>query len=156
MSSRERLMQIDYLLNLHNRAATTVAAWTGPREILGDDSWAVDDAPPMPSDAIWMGNFNFQPDSAEYTAIAGAEDTIYGHVSHVDRFADSWTAAGNGRDDRESYPPSDGRDATHLDYCFVSPSFAGRVRSSHVDREADGSDYKPVWVDIDLSTGGLP
>ena len=150
VSSRERLLQIEYLLDLHGRATTTGAAWTGSREVRGDDSWAVGDTPPMPRDAIWMGDFNSTPGSAEYTAIAVADDAHYGHVAHVDRFADSWTAAGNGRDDRASRPSSDGRDATHLDYCFVSPCFASRVRSSHIDRDAVGSDHQPVWVDIDI------
>ena len=58
--------------------------------------------------------------------------------------------AGNGFDDRASRPASEGWNAGHLDYCFVSPSMAGRVRSSHVDMDAAGSDHQPVWVDIDL------
>ena len=150
VSSRERLMQIDYLLDLHSHAATTGAAWTGPREARGDTSWAVGDEPPMPREAIWMGDFNLRPDSAEYAAIVGPDDPTYGHVPFVDRFADSWTAAGNDRDNRTSYPLREGRDATHVDYCFVSPGFARAVRSSHIDMDAEGSDHQPVWVDIDL------
>ncbi len=150
VSSRERLLQIDYLLGLHDIAATTGAAWTGAPDIRDDATWAVGDEPPMPRDAIWMGDFNFTPDNAEYAAIVGSDDPVYGHVAHVDRFADSWTASGNDRDERTSYPPSDGQEATHLDYCFVSPGLAGGVRSSHIDMAASGSDHQPVWVDIDF------
>jgi endonuclease/exonuclease/phosphatase family metal-dependent hydrolase len=152
VSPRERLMQIDYLLDLHNRAGITGGSWTGEPMIRGDRAWAAGaDEPPMPLDAIWMGDFNASPDSAEYSAIVGLEDAWYGHVQSTDRLADSWTLAGHGRDERASYPDNDeGKGAVHLDYCFVSPGFAKRVRSCRIDMDAAGSDHQPVWTEIDL------
>jgi len=150
VSARERLMQIDYLLGVHDRAAVNGASWTGSGTIRGDDSWAVGEAPAMPSEAIWMGDFNSVPSSAEYNTIVGDDASRAILASHVDRFVDSWTAAGNGHHDRTSRPVHQGRDATHLDYCFVGPSIASRVRSSRIDMDANGSDHQPVWVDIDL------
>jgi endonuclease/exonuclease/phosphatase family metal-dependent hydrolase len=152
VSPRERLMQIDYLLDLHNRAATTGAPWTGEPMIRGDSLWAAGgDAPPMPLEAIWMGDFNAKPDSAEYAAVVGPEDQWYGHVHNTDRLADSWTLAGHPRDERFSRLDQDeGRADGHLDYCFVSAGLAGRVRASHIDMDAAGSDHQPVWTEIDL------
>jgi endonuclease/exonuclease/phosphatase family metal-dependent hydrolase len=152
VSPRERLVQIDYLLDLHNRAAVTGGSWTGDPMIRGDRAWAAGgDEPPMPRDAIWMGDFNSQPDSAEYSAIVGPVDQWYGHVQSTHRLADSWTLAGHHRDKRVSrLSQEEGRVDAQLDYCFVSAGFAGRVRSCHIDMDAAGSDHQPVWTEIDL------
>ena len=151
VSPRDRLVQIDYLLDLHNRAAATGAAWTGEPMLRGDSKWAAGGAaPPMPLDAIWMGDFNSQPGSAEYNAIVGPEDKRYGHVHNTDRLADSWTLAGHHRDERVSrLSQEEGRVDVHLDYCFVSAGLAGLVRSSGIDMDAEGSDHQPVWVDME-------
>ena len=153
VSVRERLMQIDYLLNLHNRSAATGAAWCGEPVIHGDPSWSAEDAaPPMPLDAIWMGDFNAQPGGPEYSTIVGPEDPLYGHVHNTDRLADSWTAAGHARDQRASYPDNKmGLGDMHLDYCFVSPGLVARVCGSRIDMDAEGSDHQPVWVEIDMT-----
>ena len=37
-----------------------------------------------------------------------------------------------------------------IDYCFLSPALAARVRSCWVDMEAQGSDHQPLWVEIDF------
>ena len=150
ISPRERLMQIEFLLDLHDRAAATGGPWCGNPVVCGDDSWAVGAPPAMPGDAIWMGDFNAQPDGPEYAAIVGPDDPLYGHVRYGDRFADTWTAAGNHRDGRMSRPAREGWDDLHLDYCFVSAGLADRVRASHIDMAAEGSDHQPVWVEIDL------
>ncbi len=152
VSPRDRLMQIEYLLDLHNRAGTTGGPWTGEPMIRGDSLWAAGGGePPMPRDAIWMGDFNSQPDSAEYSAIVGPVDQWYGHVQSTDRLANSWTLAGHHRDERVSRPTEEeGRVDAQLDYCFVSPGFAGRVRSCHINMDAAGSDHQPVWTEIDL------
>ncbi len=151
VSSRERLMQIGYLLDLHGRAAATGGAWTGTPVIRGDASWSLGASqPPMPHEAIWMGDFNFLPNGREHTAIVGGEDLIYGHVAHADRFADAWMAAGNDRDERASYPTKEGVDDINPDYCFVSAALAGRIRSAHMDMAAEGSDHQPLWVDMEM------
>ena len=150
ISSRERLMQIALLLDLHDRATATGGAWCGEPVVRGNDSWAVGEPPAMPREAIWMGDFNAQPDGPEYAAIVGPDDPLYGDVRYADRFADAWTAAGNERDDRVSYPANEDMDDMQLDYCFVSAGLADRVRASRIDMDAAGSDHQPVWVEIDL------
>lgn len=103
----------------------------------------------VPVEAIMMGDFNCQPDSAEYTAMVGPVSDYGGHISSPDGFVDAWTAAGHARKDGQTADMND-VPAT-LDYCFVSSSLKDRVTAARVDTDATGSDHRPVWVDIDLS-----
>ena len=151
VSCRERMMQIDYLLGLHDRAAASGGAWTGTSNIRGDGSWSLGALPPpMPHEAIWMGDFNAEPGGPEYDAIVGPKDTVYGRVRYADRFADAWVAAGNDEADGVTYPAERNFPDMRLDYCFVSAALAERVRSAHVDTATDGSDHQPVWVEMDM------
>lgn len=36
-----------------------------------------------------------------------------------------------------------------LDYCFVSTGLGSSVSRAWVDTDADGSDHKPYWVQLD-------
>ena len=94
ISSRERLLQIDYLRDLHARVPAGGGAWTGAPDIRGDESWSCGaPEPPMPADAIWIGDFNAQPTSAEYDAIVGRADPLYGRPVYHGDFVDAWVAA---------------------------------------------------------------
>ena len=149
VSSRERKLQIDYLLGLHDRAAANCGAWTGAANIRGDEDWSGGKPPPpMPQEAVWMGDFNAQPDGPEYNAIVGPIDPIFGRAQYADRFADAWVCAGNDEADSMTRPANRGFPDLRLDYCFVSAALGHRVRSAHVDRAAEGSDHQPVWVDM--------
>ena len=106
--------------------------------------------PPMPQEAIWMGDFNAEPDGPEYDAIVGPNDPIYGRVLYADRFAEVWDSAGNDEAGSVTYPATREFPDKRLDYCFVSAALAGRVRSAWVDRDAEGSDHQPLWVEMDL------
>ncbi|MEO8741120.1 MAG: endonuclease/exonuclease/phosphatase family protein, partial [Casimicrobiaceae bacterium] len=107
--------------------------------------WTEGDMPPMPVDAILMGDFNFEWDSPEYALIAGPIATRFGRLSRLTGFVDAWTAAGNRED--EGATIAGGR---RIDFCFVSCSIAHRVRSARIDAAASGSDHLPLWIDIDL------
>ncbi len=74
VSTRERLLQIDRLLECHRHAQVNGGAWTGdgllddPTEVqhLSDQNWSNDeDLPPMPKETIVMGDFNSEPVSNE-------------------------------------------------------------------------------------------
>ena len=80
VSSRERLMQIDRLLEFHRNAHTSGGAWTGdgmqvdPIEARNFAylNWSNSEMlPPMPTEAIMMGDFNSLPESKEYKQIVG-------------------------------------------------------------------------------------
>jgi endonuclease/exonuclease/phosphatase family metal-dependent hydrolase len=151
ISCRERMVQIDYLLGLHDLAAASGGAWTGTSNIRGDGSWSLGALPPAaPHEAIWMGDFNAEPGGPEYDAIVGPKDPVYGRVRYADRFADAWVSAGHDEADGKTRPFEGTRPDKRLDYCFVSAALAERVRAAHVDMDAEGSDHQPVWVDIDL------
>jgi exonuclease III len=69
----------------------------------------------------------------------------YGRLNGLTGFVDAWAVAGHRADEGATIP--EGR---RIDYCFVSASLAGRIRSCRIDEEADGSDHQPLWTEIDL------
>ena len=89
---------------------------------------------PQAEDFVLLGDFNMEPDSAEYRAML-AEN---GHL--VDATASdlgwSWTNPAKKEPDKR------------LDYGFVNPALAERVGEVKVDRSAEGSDHVPVWMQI--------
>jgi endonuclease/exonuclease/phosphatase family metal-dependent hydrolase len=102
-----------------------------------------------------MGDFNTLPDSETYRLLAGHHEPDYGLVSYVDEFVDSLALV---PDDAVHTPytywtdQAERNDQTkqRLDYCFVSTELAERVRHTHADTGAEGSDHFPYWVEIDL------
>lgn len=147
----ERLEEIDYLLARHRQVPWSGGPWTGT-----DDephrSWSNGEAEPEnPVDAVWLGDFNSEPDSAEYRRITGTTPYHAG-ADYADLFTDAAAAAGGG----DVYTPTHRREVDgapqrrRLDYAFVSGALARRVRGYRVDQDAAGSDHQPVWIDIDL------
>ena len=163
LSSRERLMQIDRLLEFHRNAQASGGAWTGNEALIdpiearhmADLDWSCGEAPPsMPKEAIVMGDFNSKPESAEYMRMVGEIDPFFRRVGHLDGFVDSWTAADDRPGDRITWLPdppdrSPGHGLT-LDYCFVDPELGHKVKRAWVDDAAEGSDHRPYWVELDL------
>ena len=150
-STRERLLQLDYLLEAHRRAVAHGSAWTGPQDGQ-EDWWAGQRPPPVPADAVLMGDFNSEPESAEYDRLCGSPDRWTNRVAHADGFVDSWVAAGNPPDSLFTWHnvPSDPHSgAARLDYCFLSSRIGARVTSAEADLEAQGSDHYPYWIELD-------
>ena len=163
VSTRERLMQIDRLLEIHRNAQTNGGAWTGDgiladaveAKYLVDQNWSHGEAPPpMPQETVIMGDFNSEPESPEYNRLVGDIDPCYGRVGHLDGFVDSWTAAKKQSGDPLTWwPDPPDRSPGHglrLDYCFLSPHLGHQVRRASVDSFAQGSDHRPYWVELDL------
>jgi endonuclease/exonuclease/phosphatase family metal-dependent hydrolase len=165
VSSRERLMQIDRLLEFHRNAKVSGGAWTGgevdaqvdPIEAqhMAKLSWSNGETPPlMPKETVVMGDFNSVADSDEYDRMVGELDPCYGRVGHLDAFVDSWTSARQRPDDRTSWwPDPPEREPGHglcLDYSFLSPCLARQVERAWVDQAADGSDHRPYWVELNF------
>lgn len=163
VSSRDRLMQIDRLLEFHRNAQVSGGAWTGDRTFFdpintrhfADMDWGNGEAPPsMPKEAIVMGDFNSEPESNEYMRMVGEIDPCYSRVGHLDGFVDSWTAADNRSGDRITwFPDPPDRPPGHglmLDYCFVGPELGHKVKRAWVDSSAEGSDHRPYWVELTL------
>ena len=162
ISTRERLMQIDRLLECHRNAQTNGGAWTGDGLLsdaveakhLVDQNWSNGEAPPpMPQLTVMMGDFNSEPESPEYTRLVGEIDPCNGRVGHLDGFVDSWTAAKHQSGDPITWwpdpPDQSPGHGLRLDYCFLSPHLAHQVRRASVDSSAQGSDHRPYWVELD-------
>ncbi|MBY5408736.1 endonuclease [Rhizobium leguminosarum] len=105
--------------------------------------------PPLPEDYLIMGDFNMEPESPEYCALAGAGGGYYGRVARIGTPVDAFAAL-------EAYcpgsyswmDPEDRGKRMHLDYCFVSCGLEGRLKSARIDTQSEGSDHFPVWVEI--------
>lgn len=152
----ERLEQIDFLLARHRRVQLEGGPWSGV-----DDEphrgWSHGEAEPeAPLAAIWMGDFNSEPGSAEYRRIAG-DNPYHPGARYMDEFVDAAVAAGHAPDACHTHERTvaTGLQKRRLDYCFVAPMLADRVRSYSVDTNQTASDHFPVFIDIDLETPGL-
>ncbi len=163
VSTRERLMQIDQLLESHRNAQTKGAAWRGDgsladaveAKLLVDLNWSNGEAPPpTPQATVIMGDFNSEPESPEYPRLVGDIDPRNRRVDYLDGFVDSWNAAKDKSDDPVTWwPDPPDRSPGHglrLDYCFLSPHLGQQVRRVSVDSSAQGSDHRPYWVELDL------
>ncbi|NKW71697.1 hypothetical protein HGD85_01675 [Rhodobacteraceae bacterium R_SAG10] len=161
VSGRNRLMQIDRLLEFYRGAPVSGGSWTGgfatmenpARDLLTVQNWSNGEAAPViPKEAVVMGDFNFVPDSEEYNRMVGTPDTWLGRIAHFDSFMDSWTIAKERIGERNSwYPDPPERDPDGpacLDYCFVSPFLSQNVERVWVDHKASGSDHRPYWVEL--------
>jgi endonuclease/exonuclease/phosphatase family metal-dependent hydrolase len=144
----ERLAQIARLFHVLWSAPQEGGAWTG-----NDADWQTENPPPMPAEAILMGDFNLKPGSPEYETLVGPKDPDFGYgrvdVSH--RLIDAWVATGHDESDGITFPaaPERGYDQGHrIDYVFVTLGLAQRLKSCWIDSDAPGSDHQPVWVEM--------
>jgi len=144
LSPATRMPQVDALLSIHARAPGEGGAWCGGHPD-PDAGWTEGEMPPMPVEAILMGDFNFEWNGAEYDRIVGALSPKYGRLNGLAGFVDAWVAAGHREDEGATIP-----EGKRIDFCFVSASLAGRVKSCRIDLEAKGSDHQPLWVEMDL------
>lgn len=147
----ERLEQIDFLLAQHARATAEGGPWSGtddePRR-----NWTEGQSEPAnPARAIWMGDFNSEPGSAEYRRITG--DTPYHPgARYAHGFTDAVAAAGQAIGSLNTHEKIIGGELRlrQLDHCFVTPDLAPLVRSVSVDTACPASDHFPLTVEIDL------
>ncbi|RVD16844.1 endonuclease/exonuclease/phosphatase family protein, partial [Mesorhizobium sp. M4B.F.Ca.ET.017.02.2.1] len=156
IAAEERLEQIDYLLAEHRRAPSEGGPWSG-----ADDepqrNWSNGGPEPEnPLAAIWLGDFNMEPDSAEYRRIVGGTPYHRG-AAYRDGFVDAAAVASEPVADFHTHEKIiDGRLAKRrLDHCFVGGMLATRVRSVGADIGEIASDHFPLRIDIDLETPGL-
>ena len=146
LSAATRLPQVEALLRIHAdavREGPPVCGTGLPRE------WTLDGMPPpVPRDAILLGDFNMQPDSREYERLVGPMSPYGGRITNPEGFVDAWVEAGNAID---AGPTAEVKGCpARLDYCFVGAGLKDRIRAVRVDSDAAGSDHRPVWMDLDL------
>jgi endonuclease/exonuclease/phosphatase family metal-dependent hydrolase len=143
LSAATRLPQVEALLGIHARAPAEGGAWCGghPSSAAG---WTEGTMPPMPREAVLMGDFNFTPDAEEYNRIVGPPSERYGRLGSLEGFVDSWVAAGHG--EHEGTSCGDQR----IDYIFVAAAWRERIRRAWIDAQAQGSDHQPIGIELDV------
>ncbi len=146
LTAETRMPQVERLLEIHRNARIEGAAITGGAL---KEEWTRDGMPPAaPGHAVLMGDFNFEPDSAEYARIAGPISPYGGRVVNPEGFVDAWVETGHAPDEGVTADIY-GR-PVRLDYCFVSAGLRGVIRSAEIDHQATGSDHQPVRINIEL------
>jgi len=147
----ERLEQIDFLLARHRRVPLEGGPWSG----IDDEparNWSNGEAEPdAPLAAIWMGDFNSEPDSVEYSRIVG-RNPYHAAAAYADAFVDAAVAAGVDPSLLNSHERMlrGALQRRRLDYCFVGGTLADKVSRTWIDSSASGSDHLPVWTEMDL------
>lgn len=140
LDAPERLAQLDYLTDVSNQAPVERGAWSSPGNIRDDDWSAGEQATPVPTSSVWLGDFNSTSDSEEYARL------------HAAGLTDARSLCGHARDQGYSHSRelADGTQRRRrLDYCFVSAELAPRVQDCCIDIDALGSDHRPVWTRFD-------
>jgi endonuclease/exonuclease/phosphatase family metal-dependent hydrolase len=146
LSAETRLPQVQTLLDIHQRATVEGAALCGGGL---KEEWTRDGMPPaLPGEAIFLGDFNMEPDSEEYARFTGPVSPYGGRITNPHGFVDAWVTAGN-QELAGVTANMHGRDV-RLDYCFVSASLVDAITAARIDNQAAGSDHQPLWVEIDL------
>ena len=142
LATHTRLPQVEALLAIHQRAFAEGGAWYGghpdPRA-----GWTEGEMPPMPREAVIMGDLNFTPDSEEYARLIGPLVAPYGRLVNRDGFVDAWVAAGH--DEREGVTCHGKR----IDYILLSAWLFDRVQHAHIDHQTHASDHFPLIVELD-------
>jgi endonuclease/exonuclease/phosphatase family metal-dependent hydrolase len=149
----ERLEQIDHLLAEHRRASREGGPWSGEDDE-PERGWTHGEPEPEnPAAAIWLGDFNSEPGSAEHRRITGATPYHPGAV-YADGLCDAAAFAAKPAGNFHTHEKViDGAlKLRRLDHCFVSGELAGRVRSVGADIGEVASDHFPLRVEIDLET----
>jgi endonuclease/exonuclease/phosphatase family metal-dependent hydrolase len=141
LTSATRLPQVDHLLQIHRNAPAEGGAWSGGHPN-PDAGWTEGVMPPMPENAILMGDFNFTPDDPEYEHFVGPWSEDYGRVVPIEGFVDSWVAAGH--DEREGVTC----DGKRIDYIFMSSALEAHIAKVRIDVAAAGSDHQPYWCEL--------
>jgi endonuclease/exonuclease/phosphatase family metal-dependent hydrolase len=150
VSSEERQLQADRVLELVREAPSQGGAWTGPNGEFSERDWCVGNSePPMPAAAIVLGDFNLEPDSPEYQILCGATDETGATL-----LTDIWALRNPGRKvmSWHSNPSKLGpQECALLDYCLMTEALMARVNTSWIDESAAGSDHQPLWTEFEVS-----
>jgi len=145
-SPPERRRQIEVLMTILREAPSQGDAWSGR---LAKAHWTNDGPEPaMPGSAMFLGDFNLEPDSPEYEMLVGEEDPEYGRLNRLDGLIDCWIASGHETDASDGITCDDDGRGMRIDYCFLTPDLADRVTAMRVGIDAQGSDHQPLYIDF--------
>jgi endonuclease/exonuclease/phosphatase family metal-dependent hydrolase len=138
----ERLAQIDLLLSL----PYSTGPWSGTDDEPSRNWTESQPAPPFPTSTIWLGDFNMERGSAEYTRLTG-QTPYHPNARYAHRLVDAVALTGTGLHTHEKIIAGTRR-LRQIDHAFVTPDLAPRVRSTWTDPDEIASDHLPLWVDL--------
>lgn len=143
---QERLEQIDHLLALHARAPLSGGPWSGTDDEPSRNWTEGQPEPPNPPSAIFMGDFNMEPGSAEYRRLTG--DTPYHPgARYADSLVDAVATTGSTLHTHVKTIAGQVR-LRQLDHCFVTADLAPRVIHARADTTEPASDHFPLWITL--------
>lgn len=141
-SARQRMAQVEALRALQQEAATR-AGMSAPTA--GEESNPAFAVRPRPASAVVCGDFNCEPDSPEYLAMAAVpapEEAVW---------LDAWRAYHGDR----AHAPTVGLHGAEwpdraycCDFLWVSGDLAARVRDVAVNADTPASDHQPVSLEL--------
>lgn len=140
----ERLAQIDHLL------AATNPAQGGPWSGTDDEparNWTEGEAePPCPTSALWLGDFNMEPGSAEHRRLVG-ETPYHPGACYAQGLVDAvqWLGA---RLHTHEKVIAGTLALRQLDHCLVTPDLTPRLTRAWAETECPASDHFPLWVEM--------
>ncbi len=143
----DREAQVERILDLHKNASAEGGAWCGAHR---EPEWTQGRAaPPMPAQALFMGDFNITVASPLYARLVGPVSREYGRMTAASGLVDAYVAAGN--DEASGWScDSTLTKRERIDFCMASASLAPRIKRAWIDNDALGSDHQPIWAEIDL------
>ena len=146
INAKTRIQQVETILRIDQNAVMEGGPISG--DARNTDFANQSDVCSLPRESILMGDFNFTPDSDEYSLIAGPRSDYGGRVTNPEGFVDAWVACGNGEEtgvtaERRGSP-------VRMDFCFVRSALSDNIHSATIDSDAIGSDHKPFSVVIDI------
>jgi hypothetical protein len=142
----ERLDQIAFLKQLLGNPAAEGGPWSGTDDEPQRNWTEAEAEPPNPTRAIWAGDFNMEPGSAEYRALLGQTPYPPG-ARYADGLIDP--AAGLGLHTHVKEIASETR-LRQLDHVFLTPDLAPHVARVWADTTNPASDPFPLHIDLTL------
>lgn len=145
LRSATRKKQLDWLVPELFSIAANGTSITGKQ-------WRGIPLPPTPSSFVIMGDFNLTPQCKEYGQIVGEGDYYSGHVITNDHWVDTWTQCGNDEENSTTWfdEAKNFETGYRLDYGFVSPDLATKVKDARIDQACPASDHQPYWFELDV------
>ena len=137
-AAAHRLAQVDRLRQLHREAFShplKPASENGTRslDILGEPPFG-----PVPT--LLCGDFNLDPEDQDYGRILAPFD------GGTPPFADAWSTLHPGLPHPVTSKQHTVNPPACLDYVFVTPDLAGRLRTVEVDGDTTASDHQPIHI----------
>ncbi|HEY3179064.1 MAG TPA: endonuclease/exonuclease/phosphatase family protein [Casimicrobiaceae bacterium] len=142
-SALQRMAQVDALRTIYADGYAHAA----------DARITMDDGSPFqtfirPKGIVITGDFNFEPDSAEYRRMRAAFD------DGTPPLFDAWQVVNPAAPHPSTfciYQKTDASgDELHCDFIFVGGALERRVRDVSVDQQTQASDHQPVTITLDL------